>query len=868
MLKLYDFSIDYVKNPTLVKTEGLRFGWKLSSDKQNVLQKSYRIVIQNENGIAADTDEVMSSDVCDITVDSLKLSSCSDYTVGITVTDNHGETASIESEISTEILPDEWGDAKWIKPAKHLSGWAPYMRTKFKAENVTKAIMYASGLGCAEYYINGQRTDDSYIDPPITNYEKTVFYRRFDVTDLIRDGGNALAVLLGEGFYSQSRVWGLKGFVFGDVCAKIKLVLYMKDGSRKEIVTNTEDWKYKYSPITVNNIYGGETYDTRLETPDFADYDGDDSEWGSVIIDETPKGVLAPCLMPPVREIRELPAIEMHGSSGKSDGTWIYDIGENMAGIAEFTLPPSPKGAVYVFRYAENLNEYGDMDYRSSGAFATQCIQQDIYICRGDETGETYKPRFCYHGYRYVEVSGIHDYSQGYGTTPQLSIVKGIQLSTDFAKTAEFYTSYDYLNRFHKIMDNTFRSNFHGVPEDCPAREKCGWLGDAQVVCNWGLLNYDSVSAYEKYLEDIRTTREVYGTWQMIAPGKRGCGEASPLWGCAQIIIPYYLYKYCGDKEAVTRNADIMKAWIEHELARSDDYIISVGLGDWTPPGGNENPRRIPVEHSSSFIFYEICVLMAELCDDLGDENVMGLSCEDKKFYLDLAAKIKESVIRHFYDSDKHSFGYWGSDGVALATGLYPDGEKDALMAALVKMIEDDDYEAPTGIYANKYLVPVLTEAGYGDMALKYLFHERHRNFGTMLDEGATTILEVPDIYQVLKDRNVGAVSHNHPMHGGFLYYCITHLSGIKPLTPGFGKFAFRPYFTSLTKNIKTSFDSVYGKIFVEINEIEGGHMCVLEVPAGSTCVIEAEGKITLDGNMCEKGTVLGSGTYEIKLVP
>ena len=175
MLKLYDFSVDYVTNPTLVRTTGLRFGWKLDSDRRDVLQKTYRITVSNENGIAADTDTVESTAFFDITIPALCLASRTDYTVTVTVTDNHGDTAALSHTVSTEILPDEW-DAQWIKPQRHITGWAPYLRTKFEANGIRRAVMYACGLGCAEYTVNGKCIRDFMLDPPITNYEKTVLY--------------------------------------------------------------------------------------------------------------------------------------------------------------------------------------------------------------------------------------------------------------------------------------------------------------------------------------------------------------------------------------------------------------------------------------------------------------------------------------------------------------------------------------------------------------------------------------------------------------------------------------------------------------------------------------------------------------------
>ncbi|MBE6657817.1 MAG: hypothetical protein E7604_05155 [Ruminococcaceae bacterium] len=853
MLKIYDFSIDYVRNPSLIRTKDLRFGWKLDSDRRDVLQTAYRIVIENEAGTTADTGVLESDAFFDITIPHLHLSSRTDYTVTVTAWDNCGDSASYSAAVSTEILPEEW-EAEWIKPEEHIAGWAPYLRTKFEATGIRRAILYAAGLGCAEYTVNGRCIHDFVLDPPMTNYEKTVLYRRFDITDFLCEGGNALTVLLGEGFYSQSRVWGHTGFVYGDVCLMLRLELTLCDGTTKVITSNTRDWTYKYSPITVNNIYAGETYDGRLEIPGYADYTGSERGWGPVITDETPKGTLTPCLMPPVRVLRTLPAISVHCASGKDDGAWIFDIGENMAGVAHFQLPHSPRGAVYVFRYAENLTADGHLDLRSTGAFATQCIQQDMYICRGDEGGEVYTPRMTYHGYRYVEVTGFHDFTDGYGTVPKPSLVTGVQLATDLRRTADFHTSCDDLERLNNLMHNTYLSNYHGFPEDCPAREKCGWLGDAEVVCNWGLLYYDSTAAYEKYLDDIRTTREVYGVWQMIAPGKRGCGEASPLWGCAQIIIPYYMYRYCGDREAVTRNFDLMEAWVQHELDASDGYIIRHGLGDWCPPGGEEASRRMPVSHSSTLMFYEICHRMAELCREL--------SIGDAVYYTDLAKKIKAAFIGAFYQSDDHTYGYWGTDGSALLLGLYPDGDRAAMTASLCASMAREDYAMPTGIFANKYLVPLLFEEGCGDDALRFLFNREKPSFGTMMDDRATTIWEAPDMKDIA-DPDRGVASYNHPMHGGFLYFTLTHLCGLKPAAPGFAKIRFSPRFSAMTDHVDASLDLVAGKVSVTVDRKDDGHFCTLTVPAGVRCTVDGYDDVTVNGSPYT-GTLLGSGTHEI----
>ena len=858
MLQLYDLRIDNNACPNIARTHGLRFSWKLSSDCTGVVQKTYRVTISKEKELIFDSDTVESDQSCEIAFDELFLQPATEYQWNLCVKDNHGQSAISTLTFSTELYADMW-QAEWITSSAPIVSWAPYLRKKFDARaGIRRAMLYACGLGCAEYYINGNKVADDYIDPPQSNYEKEVLYRAYDVTALISQK-NAITALLGEGFYAQSQVWDYNGFRYGNVCLIARLEIEYEDGTRQAIVTD-ESWKWKNSPISHNNIYNGETYDARLETPDFADANGIDDGWCNCVIDSVPKGTLKPCNMPPVRIIKRIPAKSVTPATGKNDSAWIIDLGENFAGVAEFHLPRSSKGKLYVFRYSETLSSSGQPDYRSTGGFATQCVQQDIYIARGDEEGEIWRPRFTYHGFRYIEVTGV-DYCHEYGRQPDVDLVVGCALSTDFTRIGSFNSSSKDLNLLHEIICRTFRSNYHGLPEDCPAREKCGWLGDAQIVCNTGMMNYDMIASYEKYLSDIRTQKEVYGTWNMISPGKRGCGEASPLWGCAQIIIPYWLYHYCNDTSAVTRNWDLMQAWVEHELARSEDYIISEGLGDWCPPGGEGSKRRIPVPHSSTLMFYEICIKMAELSNQFGYQNA--------KYYTDLANCIAESFIRHFYDQEKHTYGTWASDAVALTLGVYPEYDRELLLKSLQNSIVQDDYAMSTGIYGNKYLIPLLFEEGMGDMAMEILFNRRHTSFGTMMDDGGTSVWEQLDMHHVETDRSMVVPSYNHPMHSGFAYFYYAYLGGLQPAEPGFKTFVVKPYHVTGLDQVRVTYESVYGKITISAEKTEKGYIYDVHVPANTHCILSfMEGvEITLpDGTLVvcpeDETYFAGSGTY------
>ena len=845
MLNLYDLSVNGVKSPAFVPCAPLYVGWKLESDNTNVKQASYRVILAAAGSEPVwDTKVVRSAKSVHIPFDGA-LQSRTEYTLTVAVTDNHGESATASITFSTALIAEDW-QGMWIKPRRHIAGWAPYLRTKFdcRPAPIRRAKLYACGLGCGEYYINGKAVSEDLIDPPFSNYEEEVYYRVYDVADLLGER-NALAALLGDGWYSQNRAWGPEAMKYGDVCLLAQLEIEYESGERQIITTNTEDWTYKYSPITLNNLYGGETYDSRLETPDFASPDGDEEEWGPVIEDTTPRGELKLAEIPAIHILRTLPAVSVTMNNGVNDGAWVVDFGENIAGFAEIHIPPSPRGAQYVLRFSENISPDGMPDYRSIGAFATQCIQQDVYIARGDAEGEVWRPRFTYHGFRYMELTGYHDLGRGYGAVPELKIAVAHVIATDLNQVGTFHGANEDMNHLQTIMMSTFVSNYHGFPEDCPAREKCGWLGDAQVVCNTGIMNYDLEACYAKYLSDIRTSDKVYGVWQMIAPGKRGCGEATPLWGCAQVIIPYWMYHYYGNETAVRANWDMMEKWVAHECADAKDFVITRGLGDWDPPVSNEGVRRIPVPESSTFMFYEIAIRMDELAYALGLPTAMD--------YAALAEDIKASILRHFWIEDAHGYSTWGSCGVALELGLYPEGEREALLAHLLSMMENDDYAMPTGIYGNKYLVPALAECGYGDIAMRYLFNRDHASFATMMDDGATSLWEELET-KFYNPRDKVTCSYNHPMHSGFAYFLYAHVGGIKPIAPGFAEFEIDPCAFTDFPTAEISHVCPYGKIEVSFVREGDKTTYTFTVPANTTCHFRAGGE----------DIVYGSGTYTV----
>ncbi len=825
MTRLYDITVERVKEPLAVKREGVRFGWRLESDGKDVFQTSCTVTVSLD-GQTVWEGRYDGSRTVDVTSDAVFLPG-KKYDVTVESNTTAGYCCG-----TTYFATEPEIKGVFIKPKKHIEGACVYFRRRFECKKpVRRATAYVAGLGYGTLYLNGERVDGIYYDAPFTNYEKEVLYRAYDITEQLAEQ-NCIGVHCGEGFYAQSRVWGNKAFKYGNICCFAQVNIEYEDGEEQVIATEPGTWQTMYSPTLLSNAHGGEIRDARRQTP-WCEYGYDDDDFRPAVADDVPKGPLHGAVMPPCRVIRRIKPVAIKQIHGDDSGLWVYDMGENFAGTVTLRPPHSAEGSTYVLRFAETVDENGQLDYRSTGVYHVWCQQQHIYICSG-KPGEEWTPEFNWHGFRYVEVTGF------FGRDPQPEMIEGLAISTDFDTVGEVTTSNDDLNALQTIMMRTYRSNYHGFPEDCPAREKCGWLGDAEVVCDTGMYNFDTAASYEKYLRDVRTSRDVYGDWTMIAPGKRTCGFGTPLWGCAQVVIPYKLWKLCGDEAVLAENYGYMCDWIEHEIKRSDDLIIKEGLGDWCPPIGNEGKRRIPVEHSSTFMLAETALMMGEISRALGHDG-------DK--YDRLFERVKDSINRHFYDREKHSYGYQASNAVAWQLHVVPEEDREALVRATHDMIVDDKFVMTTGIYGNKYLIPMLFENGLGEDAMRIMFGRTFYDFGTMMDDGATSLWECLEMKLVGMKGLVP--SFNHPMHSGFAYMYYAQLAGIKPTKPGFAEFEVRPCVKGAPDKVSAELLTVNGLIVSDRN----GDTLRVTVPANTRCrIVFGSTDITV-----------GSGEYEVR---
>lgn len=829
-----------------VPPEPLDFSWQLGSDIPDTCQTSYliRLLYHTEEGaiVLYDSGVVLSDASVHVPCPLANVPSRASMTLELTVTDNHGQTSTIARPFFTALRPSDW-EGSWIEESFPRPNWAPTFFRSFSCfpSMLRRATLYVCGLGAAQYRLNGALISPDLLDPLSSNYELEAFYRAYDILPLLQTE-NTFSALLGDGWYGQNVAWSSAQPRYGNPCLIAQIELEGLGGYRMVLSTNASDglWRTCPSPVTYNNLYAGETFDARLNARSLPS-----TPAVSANVPEYLQLRLA--MMPAVRIRRTLAPRTVRRAAGVRDGTWIYDFGENLAAIPELRLPPSPAGSRVVLRFAEALLPDGSLDTRSCGAFATHTLQQDTYITSGHPNGEVWHPLFTYHGFRYVEISGANPFCLGENGDYQPEWLRALALSTDLSSAGDFHCDHADIMRLHHVVRETLLSNYHGHPEDCPVRERCGWLGDAQIVAQTAISNFDMEAAYTKYLSDIATSRALRGHWTNIAPGRRDCtgSQAYPLWGAAQVLLPYFLYRYYGNTAVVHAYWPLLEGWVAAQAALAEQHegVILEGLGDWCPPGGNQNPRRIPVAHSSTLMLRELALRMQELAHDFRPER--------EPHYRALAERVRTAFNRHFWNAGAHSYGTWASDAAALLQGMEPDGETDALRRALVQRIRDDDCAMPTGIYGNKVLVEALCRGGAQELVLEILFNRRHTSFATLLDHDAASLWECfePWVTDVPPDQIVH--SYNHPMHAGFEFYLFEFVAGIRPLEPGYKTFVVEPIPFREIPSFSARRSTPYGEIRVAFRE---GTLS-LTVPANTHCHLRLSE---------EPEKVLPSGDYEV----
>ena len=867
-MEIYDLTCNHLTDPLGVESPEPRLSWKLGADpgSRNQVQSAYRILVASSRSMLAEGDEadlwdtgkVDSDQSIHVVYRGRPLASRERVFWRVQVWDGEGRPspASPIAEFEMGLLAASDWVAAWIG---HPQGGtdvehalpAPLFRKTMQVDKpIRQARVYVSGLGYYELTINGIKIGDEVLAPGFTRYDRTVLYQTYDITEALQVGENVFGVTLGNGWYNcfTTVVWNFQDAPWRD---QPKLLLQahiaFDDGDEQVVVTNA-DWEASSEgPIVFDGLRNGEFYDARREIAgwDQPGYDG--AGFIAAKIVASPAGVLRSQQMPPIRvceTVRPVAVTEVR------PGTWVYDVGQNIAGWAEIRVR-GPAGTEITLRYAEELNPDGTVDLVQNAEFVHSGeFQTDKYVLKG-EGEERWEPRFVYHGFRYVQVTG-------YPGTPTLDHLRGRVVHTALAERGEFECSNPLLNRIQRAARWSTLTNYHGMPTDCPHREKNGWTGDAHLSAEQVLLNFAPATAYAKWLRDFQDVQRPGGQLPGIVPTGDWGYNVGPAWDSALFLIPWYVYVYTGDVSLLEAVYDNMKAYLNYALSRSNQDLFDFGLGDWCPPTGAADGYACPKVVTSTAYIYVDATIMAKAAVLLGRPD-------DATEYEALAARIRSAFRREFLDS---ATGRVRGDcqtawSCALYQGLVDAEEKPRVFQHLVEAIEEQGQHLDTGILGTKYLLHTLTEGERTDLAYAVASQTTFPSWGYGLEQGATTLWE----------RWSGEGSRNHHMFSDISAWFYRALAGIRPDSgePGFKHVVFRPEPVAGLTFVRAYHDSPYGRVACQW-KTEGRQLSIdltvpvnchatLYLPQGYTENLQ-EGGLDLVHQQGRLGLQLGSGEY------
>jgi alpha-L-rhamnosidase len=839
-----ELKCEYSVNPLSIENINPQLSWTLNSDFRNQFESAYRILVSGskENidkniGDMWDSDRVMSCESIHNRYKGKPLASGKRYWWKVCVWDkdnNRSDWSEIASWQMGLLKQEDW-KAKWIS---YYSQTAPLFRKEFLAsKEVKKATAYVCGLGYYELSLNGTKIGENVLDPAQTDYEKRVFYVVYDITERIKNGTNALGIMLGNGWYNQYAVnhgkYGWKDVVYGKPRLIFQLQIFYADGDEQMVISD-ETWKASAGPVVSDNVYAGEVYDARLEQPGWDAPGFDETRWGRVSLSESPGGALVSQKIPPIKKMEVIKPV---GLKNPAPGVYVYDLGQNFAGWVRLNLV-APAGTEIRLRFSESLHPDGTIDPASTGVYATNVVQTDKYICSG--TGkEVWEPRFTYHGFRYVEMTGFPG-------KPSPGNIEGIFVHTAVNKTGEFICSDTIINKLHRTALWTELSNMHGIPTDCPHRERCGWLGDAFLTSDMTMYNFEAYLFWSKFLGDIETSRNG-SIPPNIAPGRR-YGGSDPDWGAAYIKLVSDLYLYYGDTSVISEHFEGMSFFMDYLQRIATDNIIYAGIGSLFSPG-RIMPGETPKEFTSTVLYYYCSEAMSRLARAIGKDD------ESQK-YSALAQNIRSSFNFKFYDRTGKTYGCQEKNTLALAFHLVPDDDCNVVAENLNNYVAiKAACHVSTGIFGSRYIYETLAGYGFGETVKEVLNQTTFPSYGYLFSLGATTFWEHWG-EKIFEDKgNTGDTrSKNHPFQGGFDAWFYKGLGGIipDPQNPGFKHFILKPDVIRSMEFAKARYNSVYGLIESEwhCNGNEFRWSITIPVNTTATAYIPAQnpGEITENG--------------------
>jgi len=868
-------------NPLGIDSQIPILSWNLISKQRNVTQIAYRIIVSdNINSIKKnigtiwDSKKVNANQSIQIEYKGKKVVSQKIYYWRVMVWDNKGNQSTWSSIAHWQmglLTPSDWKNAQWIGyekmpdslkvvPAIHGNGKntskinevLPLLRKEFTVKKQIKnATAFISGLGHFDFSLNGKKIGDHFLDPGWTQYNKHAMYVTFDITKQLVHGKNAIGIMLGNGFYyvPNERYRKLTG-AFGFPKMIGLITLNYTDGSTENIITD-QSWKTHSGPITFSSIYGGEDYDATLEKAGWNTIDFEDKNWNNAVIVNKIPVLNSQTAFP----LKILDTFNVKKITTPKNGIWVYDMGQNASAIPKITVK-GKKGDKIRITPSELLNDEGMITQEAVGA--PVYFQ---YTLKGNEE-EIWQPQFTYYGFRYVQIEGaVPQEKSNLNNSPVITNLQSLHIRNAATTIGEFSCSNSLFNQIFNLINWAIKSNMVSVLTDCPHREKLGWLEEAHLVGSSIRYNYDIASLCKKIVKDMMNSQTEDGLIPDIAPEyvQFGAGfRDSPEWGSNSIIMPWYMYKWYGDKQILKEAYPMMKRYIGYLQKKANNNILSHGLGDWFDIGPKTlgesqlTPKGIT---ATAYYFYDLKIISKVA-------NLIGKQPESKE-YENLALKVKTAFNNSFFDDETKQYGTGSqtANAMAIFMELVALEDKDAVLENIVKDIRNKGNALTAGDIGYRYLVQVLEDNGRSDVIFDMNSRSDVPGYGYQLAHGATSLTESWQAY-----RNV---SNNHFMLGHLMEWFYSGLGGIKQEKTSIAskQIVIRPETVGDISWAKTSYISPYGKITTDWMKSDTAFELITEIPVNTTAIIyiptNNSSGIIESGKLLKKGSSIKLLKYE-----
>lgn len=861
---VYDLRCEHLHNPVGVDGRYPRFSWKLTAEARNTRQTAYELEVFRDNQVVWTTGKRNGEEQVLVPYKGPALLPATRYEWRVKSYDNHGNVSdwSPRQHFITGLPTDaDWRDAKWIALEKdgptmpdglHLGAalkdkrtaeFGKYRMPQFRRvvswnKPIAQAVAYVCGLGQFEFMLNGQKVDRHYLDPGWSADQKEALYVAFDLTDSLRheaSGKAVLGIMLGNGFYNipTDRYFKLSRSG-GAPKLRFKLVIRYADGTQQTVVSD-RSWKVCPSPVTFSSIYGGEDYDARLERDGWArDANYDDSHWQKPVVARDwgcwMKAQTGARLELPVR----LNAMTCYQNSR---GQWVYDLGQNFAGIIDLDVE-GKNGARVVLRPGELLNADSTVNQDASGKPFFYA-----YTCKGNGE-EHFRPRFTYYGQRYVQLEGA--VPAGAPNPQGLPVVKqlyGLLATSATEQTGQFNCSKPLFNQIHNLIDWAIRSNIVSVTTDCPHREKLGWQEQNHLMQYSINYRYNVAALYEKIFLDQELAQRHDSLPDQAGINHEGCipsicpeyvrfeggFEDSPEWGCSAIICPWYNYLWNGDKQSIESHYRSMMAYLNYLSRRAKDGIVSYGLGDWFDIGPKAPGRaQLTTNSLTATAIYYYCASIMQKCAAL-----LGRTADEQRLS-QLAGSIRQAYNKAFYhpETGLYERGSQTAQAMSLYMGLVDDGNRQLVFRNLVDSLRASNYTLTAGDVGYRYVLQALMQGGASDVIFNMNSKYDTPGYGWQLAHGATALTESWQAY--------GFVSNNHLMLGHLMEWLYAGLGGISQEK---GSVAFKtiridPQVVGDVSYANTSYESPYGTIRCNWQRLADRYVLDVDIPAGANAMV------------------------------